>query len=420
MKKFKELIIVLGFLLLISQKLFTAINYTPSQPNVEQQVILSVTHPDGIVENRAQWDFGDKTPLRWDSTTVAKTYIAPGTYTVKASYWTNRQEYVTDQTTITIVERRKITFRPSYPVINQPVTLSAENFLSTNIRWDFGDGTIISCNSAVETHAYTEPGTYIVRAWDWCGNSVATISTTLDVLEFIKGPRAPFQISFIQLRFEDGKSYKVVPKDFEPLVVFADIKYEGTGILQAQWIVDGKPFRLMSKSLPYAKQTIINSGDIPGLPTQIPGIHEISLKIVQPQTEYSIPIIRYFVSLKKIEREKADFSLSKVLKLDEIEIPAVIDSIETPAKDYFLLKGTIKNENTTALPFVLLRIYLGNELIDQQLIKGLKPGEEIEFETSIHNPSSEPKRMYITLYNVSQKPANLLFIKRLNILPKEK
>lgn len=396
---------------------FATISYTPFQPNVEQSVTFTVTHPDGIVDNKAQWDFGDGTPSSWNSTTVTKIYRTAGTYTVKASYWTNKQQYVTDQTTITIVEQRRITFSPLYPVINRPVTFRAENFLSTNIRWDFGDGTVISCNSTTETHIYENPGTYTVKAWDWCGNTVATISTTLNVSEE-KGPRAAFQISFINLRFSDGKSYKVVPKDFEPLIAYADIKYEGTGILNAQWLVDGKPFKLVSKSLPYAKQTIIDSGSIPGLPTQIPGIHEVSLKIIQPQTEYSIPVIRYFVSSARAEREKVNLLVSKALNLDEIEIPISIDSIKAPAKDYFLLKGIVKSENETLIPYVLLRIYLGNELVDQQLIKNLKPKGEVEFETSIYNPSSEPKTIYITLYNISQKPANLIFIKKLKIVTK--
>jgi len=419
MCKSKKIILILGFFLLITQNLFATITYSPSQPNVEQQVTFTVTHPDGIGGNQVQWDFGDGTPIMQGPPTVIKIYKVTGTYTVKASYWTYKQQYITDQTTITIIEKRKITYTPLKPKAGEIITFRAENFLSFNIKWDFGDGTIINCNSPLETHIYENPGTYLVKAWDWCGNSVATISASIIVLPAeVKGPRAPFSISFINLRFSDGKSYKVVPKDFESLIAYADIKYEGTGILNAQWLVDGKPFKILTKALPYAQQAIIDSGNVPGLPTQIPGIHEVSLKIIQPQTEYSIPVIRYFVSPARVKREKVNLSVSKALNLNEIEIPINTDSIKVPARDYFLLKGIIKNENETLIPYVLLRIYLGNELIDQQLIKNLKPKSEVEFETSIYNSSSESKTIYITLYNISRKPANLIFIKKLKIVIK--
>ncbi len=85
------------------------------------------------------------------------------------------------------------------------------------------------------------------------------------------------------MRFDDGKPYKVVSRN-EKLTAYADIKYEGTGILRAQWEVDGMPLKPVTAGLPFADSTIINSGEIPGLPTTIPSIHEVNLRVFQPRT----------------------------------------------------------------------------------------------------------------------------------------
>lgn len=214
-----------------------------------------------------------------------------------------------------------------------------------------------------------------------------------------------------------------MPKDFNPLAAFADIKYEGTGIFQVQWLVDGMPFKSISQPLPFAKETIISSGEIPGLPTQIQGVHEVTLKIIQPQTEYSIPVIRYFVSAEReareTEKKKIDLSPLKISDLEGKEIPLSLDSIKAPAEGYFILNGSIKSKNDTPISFALLRVYLEKKLVDQQVIKDLKSNEEREFLTSIYNPSESPKRVYITLYNISAHPASLIFIKRINIVPQK-
>lgn len=419
LRRLKIAICIFSFFILIYQNLFATINYSPSQPNVEQQVTLTVTNPNGIAGNRVQWNFGDGSPIQWGPTVKTKTFTSQGTYTVSAIYETINKQQVTDQRTITVVERRILSYTPFRPFVGHPVTFTAQNFLSSDIRWNFGDQTVINNGSTKETHVYTMPGTYTIKAWDWNGNSAVAISIVITVLQEIRGPRAPFRISFIRLRFADGKSYKVVPKDFEPLIAYADIKYEGTGILRAQWLVDGSPFKIISQSLTFARDIIVDSGKIPGLPTLIPGIHEVSLRIIEPQTEYTIPVIRYFVPLKDAVKKKAVIGSLKVMSLDSMEIPMRIDAIGLPAEDYFLIKGSIKSTNESDIPFALLRIYLDNELINQQLIKKLKPNQEIDFETSIHNPSFSAKKIYITLYDISRSPPELLYLKRLNLITGE-
>ena len=282
------------------------ITANPPQPNLEQVVTLTVSHPDGVSENRARWDFGDGTPVAWDSATVTHIYRQTGTFIIKASYWPRTGgSQLTDQLTLTVSEKRRITYSPPKPVVNQTVTFRAENFLSTNIRWDFGDGNPATNGGAVESHAYAREGTYTVTAKDWFGDSLAAITTSLTVEKIPVGPGASFQISYIQIRFADGSNYQVVAKNFKPFRAFADIKYEGTGTLQGAWLVDGQPIVPFTDFLSYAQSTTIDSGDVPGLPTLAAGTHEVSLRIDTPPTDLLIPVIRY-----RVESGEAPASLS--------------------------------------------------------------------------------------------------------------
>lgn len=198
-------------------------------------------------------------------------------------------------------QTRRITFAPSDPVVQQPVTFHAENFPNPQIKWDFGDGLPITCQGTTITHSYSQSGTFLVKAKSWCGDDAVTTTISVRVKSGeVRGPRALFKISFIQLRFQDGKSFQTVAKNAK-LKAFADIKYEGTGVLQGRWIVDGATFKQFSQTASSARPCAITSGDVPGLPTTEPGLHEVTLRFTSPEVEMAIPRIRYFVS----SREKA-------------------------------------------------------------------------------------------------------------------
>jgi len=402
---FSIIFFAIYFAILVPHLLAT-ITFSHSQPNVEQPVNFTVTHVDGIYPPSVQWSFGDGTSAM-GLTTVTKRYYRTGTFVVSVKYQTYKQAQVTEQVTINVVERRRISFTPLYPAAGRLITFRAENFLSTKILWNFGDGTPPQLGSVVITHTFSKVGRYTVKASDWAGESIVPISTIINITEE-KGPRSAFQIYFLQLRFEDGKAYKVVARN-ETLVAYADIKYEGTGILQGYWLVDGVPFKPISMVLPFARQKVISSGEIPGLPTQFPGRHEVSLRIIHPQTEYIIPVITYFVSLER----KAPEPKKEGNAIVDFEI------FEPDGKqiEYLILKGKINLNNVNFLPYALLRVYIGNELIDQQILRNYKPGEEREIITSIYNSSLEQKKLHLLIYDISKKSPELVFLKRFNINP---
>lgn len=412
-----KLIVVSAILIvpLALTQIQAAISFSPPQPNVEQTVTFLVSHPAGIIPASVVWNFGDGSQAS-GSTTATKAYRTIGNFIVRVTYTTLTQQQVNEQTPVTVVERRRITTNPPlYPAVNKPVEFRAENFLAKSVLWNFGDGTRLVLGPEIISHVYSSPGKYTVEAKDFGGESVAKIQTTVNVTEGT-GPRASFQVFFLQLRFDDGKPYKVVPRGYDRLVAYADIKYEGSGILNALWLVNGIAFRVANLSLPFARQTIINSGSIPALPTAIPGMYEVSLKIIQPQVEFEIPVIRYFVaadkSLDRFQLNQVTVDGFKSFDLEGKELEISQGLIQAPARKHILFRGKIKNIKQTLVPFALLRIYLNSNLVDQQVLKDLKPGEVRPFESSIFNPGSADSSVYIVLYDISVKPETLLFIEK--------
>ena len=289
------------------------LTYTPSLPKPNENVTFKANN---FLSNTIQWNFGDGTIRNNGSATEIHMYSNTGTYTVTATDFNGTSCCpVTTMVTVTAgPDLRSISYSPIPAVTNKEITFVAQHFSSTCIKWNFGDGTVIERGVPVQTHVFKKEGMYTVTAYDNCGSDPAPVSTSLIVMPSI-GPAAPFSISFIQLRFEDGKSYKQVSQDFEFLEAFADLKYEGTGIFQAQWLVDDKPFRVVSQNFPFARQETLKSGKNPPLPTQVPGIHEVSLNILQPKIEFKIPKIRYFVTPGEIEK-RVELLISKVEDLE--------------------------------------------------------------------------------------------------------
>lgn len=383
----------------VAQVPIPSISYSPSSPQAGQTITFTANNFSST--SCIKWDFGDGTITNDTSPpSITHMYINPGSYMVKA--YDNCGAEVTATTTVSVGgAERYISYTPPDPRINEEVTFKANNFFSSQIKWDFGDGTIVQQGSPVEIHIYKKEGSYTVTAYDRCGDDKFPKSITLKVLPR-RGPAAPFSISFIQLRFEDGKTYKQVPKDFIPLVAFADIKSEGTGILEAEWLVDGKRFQRISKSLPFAKPKTISSGKATYLPTRMPGMHEVTLNIIQPQVDFKIPSIRYFISLEKVEK-KVQLSLSEVRDLGGKIVPVEKDRISLTPDKHYILSGAILNLSEEEIPSLLLEVSLADKVVDRQMVRDLKPREKRSFETSILSDVTQEKKLSFKVFDTSLK-----------------
>lgn len=121
-------------------------------------------------------------------------------------------------------------------------------------------------------------------------------------LPLTSGIGGQFAIHRIQLRFEDGNSQRVLRRG-QPLTAFADVRFSGTGVLQAQWQVAlpsstaGEP---VFQPLLTLREPLIGGREVtlrlPDLPTHAPGLHLIRLRLIDPDGELTIPLLRYFVA----------------------------------------------------------------------------------------------------------------------------
>lgn len=489
-----------AMLLAAAMTLSAAITHSPSQPNVDQPVTFQLVVPGAPpLPGFVSWDFGDGTTAA-GSLIVNKTYHAAGSYSVACRYVTSAAATpVTDHAVVTVVENRRITYIPASPQIAQPVTFHAVNFLAASVRWSFGDGTAFVTTGTITNHTYSTPGVYQVRAWDFGGDTLVPITTsvtvgldishrrivcsspgpyvgvpaTLTAVNFFTtnirwdfgdgtpaqsgsttiahtystmgdylvqawdwggefggpttlqvtvteatGPRAAFSISYLQLRFEDGKAYRVVPKDLPSLKAFADIKFEGTGLLRVQWLVDGAPFgAFITRALSFAADTTVDSGDVPGLPTIQPGIHEVSLRIMSPEANFTIPVIRYFVSADAAVRPEdltgVRLSLESARCVAGLGCSIRAEGLEVPTGKYVIVSGTVAYDLPQPVHFAVLRVHLENQLVDQQFLRDLRAGDRREFMTSVLNPSPEPKKLYLTIYNLDSPKAELIYFQKI-------
>jgi len=187
---------------------------------------------------------------------------------------------------------QSISVLPGLPTTGTPTTLVFHFPVGvpvSPVTWQFGDGQSL-VGGTVTTHIYKQSGTFTVLA----SGQLTGASTQIRVVTGT-GPAAPFAISLLRLRWEDGRTDVSVAQGYRPLAAYADLKFEGTGMLQAQWTLDGVPLGTFIRQLGFAGQATLDTSMFLPLPTTELGEHLVSLRILTPETTFQSPTIRYFV-----------------------------------------------------------------------------------------------------------------------------
>ena len=140
----------------------------PSAPGVPVNFTSSSTDSDGTIIAHL-WDFGDGNTSTAASPSYA--YAMAGSYIVSLTVTDNMTLSDTITQAVQIIPNQppvaSLAFLPGLPETNTPVTFDGSGSTDpdgviTNYRFDFGDGTFGSGTTAMVTHAYALPGTYLV------------------------------------------------------------------------------------------------------------------------------------------------------------------------------------------------------------------------------------------------------------------
>ena len=294
----KRMFALLGWVVTFGLPLSASLQYSPPDP-VPGQTVTFTAIATGTV-HYANWNFGDgNSASHVPGATTTHVYSYAGTYTVTAAVFAGLDEVAPVQSiTVTVVEKRRILVTPDPPLLGVEATFRADRFVGTAISWDMGDGTQYASGGPVQTHRFTRIGTFIVSAREVIGRGIFAQARLQVTVRAGAGPLAPFAISYLLLHWADGTTNIRVGRDFKPLIAYADLKFEGSGAVSAQWLVDGQVVGQSTKALNFGEQASLDSGEAPPLPTMVPGRHVVSLRFLRPALDLAAPEIEYFVGLE--------------------------------------------------------------------------------------------------------------------------
>jgi hypothetical protein len=288
------------------------IEYRPGSPRVGQMVTFESVD---FVTQSVDWDFGDGTVINGGNRTVGHRFQSPGTYTVSAKDTPIDHTPVTTRITI-LGENRSVTVSPAEAAIDQPVTMAAHNFWSVSIRWDFGDGSqLLGAHTVV--HRYKRTGVYTVTAREDCDDCPETFTAQVTVT----GIDDRVRLEIAEILLDNGRQYKVAPRNSENLQAVLRMKMNGTGTVAGHWSVDGQPFDFFTRKVIEGELSEIYTRRSPGLPTMDPGIHTVTLELTKPaDVQVTFPTLKYFVLPGETAVELSSPPDHFVAKEDEIPV----------------------------------------------------------------------------------------------------
>ncbi len=274
------------YVLTVSQPV-RSITFSPQNPRVDQPVTIQAIN---FQSNSIDWNFGDGSPLQTLAKTVSHRYANPGTFTITGKEHGLNLPVVSKAITI-LPENRSLTLSAPEARINEPVTVKALNFRGPLVLWNFGDGSSESGPTTI-SHSYKLPGSYTISARDENGASQKIFQAVILII----GISDTVNLEIAEITLDNGKYYKVVPKNSRNIRAHLRMKLRGTGIVSGYWIVDGQPYQFFNETVFQGQIKTILTPEVPGLPVFDPGMHTITMKLTRPAGKMAVfPTLRYYV-----------------------------------------------------------------------------------------------------------------------------
>jgi hypothetical protein len=128
---------------------------------------------------------------------------------------------------------------------------------------------------------------------------------------------AEFQITRLQLYFDNRRAEITVKRNQPSLKAYADIRFVGSGFLRCYWEVDGRILSYVNMNLVYGRSVTLESPDVPSLPTFETGTHIVKFVITNPSDALPVPEAIYFVTAEEFRRT---FSIKLISPPDKSEM----------------------------------------------------------------------------------------------------
>ena len=106
---------------------------------------------------------------------------------------------------------------------------------------------------------------------------------------------AGLKIDRIKIYFNNYRPDITVKRNY-PLKVFAEIGYTGVGLLEGYWEVDEEFLTNVKRIIASEKTVVIESPEIPQIPTFVSGTHKVQFVITNPSLAIKFPFATYFVT----------------------------------------------------------------------------------------------------------------------------
>lgn len=141
------------------------------------------------------------------------------------------------------------------------------------------------------------------------------------IIHITPGSVAAFSLKRIELFFDhmQRQNEVMVQRNHRGLKAYADIYYNGSGILNGYWEVDGLTIERVNRFVPTGGKVTLVTPSVPDLPTFDPGYHIVKFIVTTPETSFEVPEMVYWV---KGTNEPVKRSLVLTTPQDGMDIPA--------------------------------------------------------------------------------------------------
>jgi hypothetical protein len=187
---------------------------------------------------------------------------------------------------------------------------------------------------------------------------------------------AEFQITRLQLYFNNMRAETTIKRNYPSLKAYADIRFTGSGLFQGYWEVDGRILSHIHMHLVYGRSITLETPEIPPLPTFDEGTHRLRLVITNPILDIPVPEAIYFVTAE--DYKKAIVHLKLISPEDTAEI------------DYMPVTFRWEGRDTTVI--YLIEFFAGDD--EKPMFSAYTRKAEYLIPNPIHKKLFDPAKKY--------------------------